>query len=418
MADAAINIPAPVAVLPVVFALAPGLQDNTIIDYGTTAGRKLYEGAVTSLYTSGEDKYDGEEGSLHNFCLKGVNHADAYGWEDVHMVPIDPTNPDDLLSLWTEYGLISMEAIHDHVLTYVSTQSRVAQDSIQMYRCLFASLTIEAQNRIAVWSDDYTVNGIKSGALFLKVIVRESHADTNATTRKIRGKLMNLETEFAGVNFDVTKLNSQVKIWVQQLQARGETTQDLLANLLRAYKTSPDSEIVDYVKQKTNDYDKGQEFTADSLMHLVGNKYVTRSNEEDFEDGRKDQDKIIALEAKLTALAAAMQKGNSSEGGGNASNQQTQKGKKTLADWQTVKPTEAEKNAGYTKVTNGKQVFYCTKHGYWCAHLAKDCKTKGLEDKSEAPSAAKAKKDGGQQRLVQSYLAAVGEEDGSDSESN
>jgi len=232
MADAAINIPAPVAVLPVVFALAPGLQDNTIIDYGTTAGRKLYEGAVTSLYTSGEDKYDGEEGSLHNFCLKGVNHADAYGWEDVHMVPIDPTNPDDLLSLWTEYGLISMEALHDHVLTYVSTQSRVAQDSIQMYRCLFASLTIEAQNRIAVWSDDYTVNGIKSGALFLKVIVRESHADTNATTRKIRGKLMNLETEFAGVNFDVTKLNSQVKIWVQQLQARGETTQDLLANLL------------------------------------------------------------------------------------------------------------------------------------------------------------------------------------------
>jgi hypothetical protein len=63
---------------------------------------------------------------------------------------------------------------------------------------------------------------------------------------------------------------------VQQLQARGETTQDLLANLLRAYKTSPDSEIVDYVKQKTNDYDEGQEFTADSLMHLVGNKYVIK----------------------------------------------------------------------------------------------------------------------------------------------
>jgi len=104
---------------------------------------------------------------------------------------------------------------------------------------------------------------------------------------------MNLETEFAGVNFDVTKLNSQVKIWVQQLQARGETTQDLLANLLRAYKTLPDSEIVDYVKQKTNDYDEGQEFTADSLMHLVGNKYATRSNEKDFEDGRKDQDSAI-----------------------------------------------------------------------------------------------------------------------------
>ena len=54
-----------------------------------------------------------------------------------------------------------------------------------MYICLFGSLTEAAQNSISLWEDDYTVFVIKSGALFLKVIIRESRVDTNATTRKI-----------------------------------------------------------------------------------------------------------------------------------------------------------------------------------------------------------------------------------------
>jgi hypothetical protein len=52
-----------------------------------------------------------------------------------------------------------------------------------MYMCLFLLLSKAAQNCITVWAPNYTVNGIKLGAaLILKVIIRESHADTNATT--------------------------------------------------------------------------------------------------------------------------------------------------------------------------------------------------------------------------------------------
>ena len=40
-----------------------------------------------------------------------------------------------------------------------------------------------------VCDTDDTVNSTPLGVLFLKVLIRESHIDTNATTRHIREKL-------------------------------------------------------------------------------------------------------------------------------------------------------------------------------------------------------------------------------------
>ena len=180
----------------------------------------------------------------------------------------------------------------------------------------------------------------------MKVIICESRADTNATTRKIRSKLTALDVHLASLNFDVTKLNSQVKIWVQQLQARGESTQDLFVNLLQAYKTSPDADLVNYAKQKINDYDEGHDLTTDELVHMVRNKYVTRPGESD-EGSRKDKEALIALQAELDDLKEDVaQAGETTGGGGGSGKART---KRTIADWQKVKPTEADKANGYKR---------------------------------------------------------------------
>ena len=224
-----------------------------------------------------------------------------------------------------------MEVVRNHGTTYIQTPTRVAQDSLQMYMCLFLSLTEAAQNRVTVWAPDFTVNGIKSGPLFLKVIICESHADTNATTRKICSKLMALDVHLGSLNFHVTKVNSQVKIWVQQLQARGESTQDLFPNLQQAYNTSPNADLVDCVNQKINDYGEGHDLTADELMHMVGKKYVTRAGESDFEGGRKDKETLIALQVELDDLKEVVaQAGETTGGGGGSGKART---KRTIADW-------------------------------------------------------------------------------------
>ena len=158
MADQDPAEPAAAAAAPT-FALAPGLHYNAFIDYGTTAGRKLYEAATKSLYASGETKYNGEEPIMHNFCIRGITHTKAFGWEHICSVPLDPQQPNvDIELIWTGYGQLSMEMVRNHVSTYIQTPTRAAQDSLQMYMCLFSSLTEAAHNRMTVWAPDYTVS--------------------------------------------------------------------------------------------------------------------------------------------------------------------------------------------------------------------------------------------------------------------
>ena len=127
-------------------------------------------------------------------------------------------------------------------------------------------------------------------------------------------------------------------------------------------------------------------------------------------DGQEPCLNLIALQAELDDLKEVVaQAGETTGSGGGSGKART---KRTIADWQKVKPTEADKANGYKKKVNGKDVLFCTKHGYWCAHLAKECRTKGLTDQTE--SGERAQGDTAQQRLVQSYLGIVDAESESD----
>jgi hypothetical protein len=58
-----------------------------------------------------------------------------------------------------------------------------------------ASLTSEAKKKILIWSEQYTIgeNKMSSGVALLKIIIRESHLDPNATTNQIQTKLSSLD---------------------------------------------------------------------------------------------------------------------------------------------------------------------------------------------------------------------------------
>ena len=113
----------------------------------------------------------------------------------------------------------------------------------------------------------------------------------------------------------------------------------------------------------------------------------------------------MSVQAELDDLKEVVaQAGETTGGGGGSEKART---KRTIADWQKVKPTEADKANGYKKKVNGKDILFCTKHGFWCAHLAKDCMTKECRTKSlndQTESGARAQGDTAKQRLVQLYL--------------
>ena len=71
----------------------------------------------------------------------------------------------------------------------------------------------------------------QGGACLLKVLIRESYLDSNATSSMIRIKLSNLDEYIVQVKHDIGKFNNYVKVLVETLRARGETTSDLITNL-------------------------------------------------------------------------------------------------------------------------------------------------------------------------------------------
>jgi hypothetical protein len=93
----------------------------------------------------------------------------------------------------------------------------------------------KGKNKILIWKKQYKIGTHSSGNLLLKIIVQESHLDTNATTASIRTKLSSLDKYILTIGCDITRFNGYVQLLIDSLAVRGETTQDLLMNLFKGY---------------------------------------------------------------------------------------------------------------------------------------------------------------------------------------
>ena len=105
-----------------------------------------------------------------------------------------------------------------------------------------ATLTKEAQARMMLFAEQYTVHGHPAGTALLKLVIMESYIDTNATTKFIREHLSSLDKYMVTIKSDIEKFNHYVKNQLDSLHAHGETTQDLLSNLFKGYNAASESE--------------------------------------------------------------------------------------------------------------------------------------------------------------------------------
>ena len=261
----------------ITFALTPAMTYEGLVDYSTAQGRKLYDNATAKL---DDELFDCNAEDLYAFLKSLKDRARDYGWEGVGTcilsIPDDPEYPYTLFtSLIDNHGEISIETIRQSEESYICNESRAAQDTAQLYKCLMTSLSRSGKKKVHVWSIQYTIGNLGSGALLLKVIIRESHLDTNATSTNIRTNLTKLDKYLPTIGYDITKFNTHVKILVEGLKSRGETTQDLLVNLFKGYLACSDKEFVSYITTKKDKHEEGVGIKPDELMTFAENKYKT-----------------------------------------------------------------------------------------------------------------------------------------------
>ena len=229
----------------------------------------------------------------------------------------------------------------------------------------------------------------------MKVIIRESHLDTNATTQSIRTKLSNLDRYIVTIGNDITKFNGYVKGLVQSLAARGERTEDLLSNLFKGYQAVSDRMFLKYIAGKQEKYEEGKQYSPDQLMQLADNKYRLLKEKGTWDTPSESEEKILALEARIDELTKAAKKtrgskrkkrGSESEGE-NQEKKTEKRVQKEKPQWMNQRPNEADLRKPRT--WNGAQWWFCHKDtggkcdGVYRIHKPQECK--GTARSSKTP---------------------------------
>jgi hypothetical protein len=223
-----------------------------------------------------------------------------------------------------------------------------------------ASISKEAKNKILIWRDQYTVNGFSSGNLLLKIIIRESHLDTNATTSSICTKVSNLDSYIVTIASDITKFNAYVKLLIDSLKARGETSNNLLTNLFKGYGAATDKIFVDYVERKKEKYEEGEETTPDALMDQANSKYKLMKERNTWNAPSEQEEKILALMTEVRNLKKSKKKDTPWKKEAKPSNKSKSNHKKATEkpSWFTKEPSKEELNK--PREWNGKTWYYCS----------------------------------------------------------
>ena len=269
-----------------------------ITEYSTSSGRKIYTTATAKLE---EDPFDCVAEDLYSFLKALKDRAREFGW-DTHgvgilSIPDDSLNTTDFKSLIDQHGEIDLETIQIFEDPYINEPVRAARDAEQLYHCLMASLSKEGKKKILIWESQYTIDGLGSGNLLLKIIVRESHLDTNATSASIRTKLTDLDRYLPTIGHDITKFNAYAKLLIDGLRSRRETSHDLLVNLFKGYMACSDREFVAYIKRKQDSFEESTPIHVDNLMKNVTDKYKTRLQKGKWNAPDINEAKIMALQA-------------------------------------------------------------------------------------------------------------------------
>ena len=350
----------------VVFALTPATHVTGLLNFARNDHHKIYKSGIKSIETA----YDCESEGLFQFLREIRDRATQMGWMDgiLNVNISEEDDEEELSNIIANYGTLTLQQVRRWERTYIATPCRAAQDTYMLYQCLMASLTPAAKKKIMIWSDQYSIeaNGTQydSGVALLKVIIRESHLDTNATTNSIRTKLSSLDNYIVTVDSDIGKFNQYVKLLIQSLTARNQSTSDLLINLFKGYGAVSDEVFRAWLVRKQDDHEEGESITPDELMLAAKNKYDAMMEKGTW-NAPTAEEKIVALEAKLTTNLKNLNKKVSFELG--------KKGKpsgKTKSDGKR-KPKKDDddkhpKHMSPPKTGDPKSVMYRGHKWHWC----------------------------------------------------
>jgi hypothetical protein len=271
-----------------------------------------------------------------------------------------------------------MEEIETQVKTYVDGSNRRVQNSTQMLLCIKESLSEAGKLKILSEANKWKANGVESGPMLFKYIMQKAVVDTRATSSFFRENLTSLDSYITTIDSNIELFNQYVHVNQDGLRARGETTDDLVINLFKAYLNVADQNFVEYIKTKKNAYDEGTtNLEPETLMTFALNKYHILVQEKKWKSLSPQDEQLVALKAQYNELKDANLRLSKSlinskpnlpaRGKGK---QNKKKGQTQVEKWKKEPPKDGE---SHTKTVNKKVYHWCKAHKAWTMHSNNEC---------------------------------------------
>ena len=366
----------------VAFSLRPGHHQGEVISMNTKQGYNHWKLATEKL---DEELYDCDPEGFYQFMKTLGSRADKCGWTEPDGILSIPTGENEIKSLITDYGSIEYDQVKSYELSFVNQDSRKAQDTAMLHDCIMNSVSKEGKAKLNVNEELYKFGRRQGGACLLKVLIRESYLDSNATSSMIRIKLANLDEYIVQVKHDIGKFNNYVKVLVETLRARGETTSDLITNLFQAYAACSDQQFVKHIADVQSQWEDNEKpLTEVQLMEKALKKYRLLKDRGVWEAPTAQDAKIIALEAKIHKLTnggRSKRKGDKDSKDGKKKKQKKEKPK-----WMFQRPKDEDLKK--PREWNGIKWWYCSPdtggkcQGVYRVHKPSECKS--LKPKGES----------------------------------
>ena len=296
------------------FALTPAQNIDEVLDFSDKAHRSIYDKSIAPLSIN---SFDCVSTQLVDFMSALSKKAHDFGWYDrILKIPLTlpETEDTECINLLTNHAQISIELIRAYELSYVKSESRERQDMHCLYTCIMDSLSQEGRLKVLTEKEKYTIprdpddensDSVVSGNLLLKVVLMKSTVDNRSGAYSIRMKLSDLTGLIAKLGYDIEKFNTQVKQFIEDLSRRGETSDDVIFNVIKAYKEVPVKEFVIFInriKDEADDKADKDQYTPQYVMDKAENKYKILVNEGTWDTGLKHKNELMALKAEINKL--------------------------------------------------------------------------------------------------------------------
>jgi hypothetical protein len=305
----------------------------------------------------------------------------------------------NIINIIDQYGPIDIAVLQARCKSFCKLggpcfNQRVRQNNKMMAECIMPSLSVSARIRLLPFRGNFEFNSVVFALLLHKKVMALATIDSVATTKILCSNLREIPTYCATVKGNIELLHTYFDNNHSQIIARSSSVDDPIDVLSSAYAVVPCFEFRTYIKQKQDNCTDGSlKLTHKELILLATNKYNLLVQEGKWGTISPDEEKIIAMQAELTALkgqftltpnlkkAAGKKPGDKKNDGDKPTPPKgKKKNKKNTANklqqkqdekWRkTAPPKDGEPHA---KSHNGRRFHWCKHHMARRNHLEKEC---------------------------------------------